>query len=76
MNRENGQRTFLSRMVPQMLLLPDCVCLGNEIAKLLALVVWSFESEVVDMVGTRNRINAVKERRLVAVRQDQVPYNS
>jgi hypothetical protein len=57
-------------------LLPDCVCLADETAKLPAQILRSSESKVVDMVTPRNRIDSVKERSLMPLRQDQVPDDS
>ena len=59
-----------------MLLLPDRVSLFDEAAKLLAQVIRLFQFEMVNVVMRRNRIDAMKERLLVPVRQHQMSNNS
>jgi len=56
----------------QVLLLTDSVCLFNESAQLLIQILSLFESEMMDTIVPRNRVDAVEARSLVPVRQDQV----
>jgi hypothetical protein len=53
-------------------LLPDRVCLRNEAAQLLIQILWPFQPKMMDVVLTRNRVDAVEDWSIVPMRQDQV----
>ena len=56
-----------------MLLLPDFVRFPNEIAKFFIQVRWLINSEVMDVIVLRNRVDAHETRAVMSLSEDQMP---
>jgi hypothetical protein len=55
------------------LLLTNRVCFHNELAQLLIQIIRLLQSEMMDVILPRNRVDPVEARPLVPMRQHQVP---